>query len=335
MATMKDVARTAGVSIATVSAVLSGASYVSPPLKQKVEKAIAELGYARNAMAGSLKSGHSSLIGVVVPDITNPFFTTFVDHVQKAADRAGYTVLLGLTDNDPARELTALNLMRSHQAAGSILCPTGDAISYGNISKAVGNMKLVLADNAGPTSDVDSVVMDNPLAAELAARHILSLGHRNIAVIAGPQFQFIAQQRLTFFLQALKAKSITLGPTQVAHGQFREQEAHTAARRLMLSEIKPTAIFVANNLMLIGVMRAIAELALRVPDDVSVVSIDDFAWASAFQPTLTVVKQPIQAMAETAFEYLKQRIDGEVAPPRHHILQPELVVRQSCAKPPL
>ena len=334
MATMKDVAKRAGVSIATVSAVLSGAAFVSPPLKARVEAAIAELGYARNAMARSLKSGHSSLIGLVVPDITNPFFTSFVDHVQKAADAAGYSVLLGLTDNKAEREANVLSLMRSHQAAGTILCPTGASSAYAKIGATVGSMKLVLADNATDKTDVDTVVMDNVLAAEVAARHILSLGHRKIAIMSGPAHQYVAQTRHEAFVKALAAKSVAVRPDCVARGDFREEEAHQAALQLLRDREQPTAIFVANNLMLIGVMRAITELALRVPEDISVICIDDFAWAAAFQPTLTVVRQPIDAMAQAAFDLLLQRIKGDASPRQRTTLPPQLVVRQSCAKVP-
>jgi LacI family transcriptional regulator len=334
MATMKDVAKRAGVSIATVSAVLSGAAFVSPSLKTRVEMAIAELGYARNAIARSLKSGHSSLIGLVVPDITNPFFTSFVDHVQKAADAAGYTVLLGLTDNKPEREPSVLALMRSHQAAGTILCPTGASDAYVEAGARLGTMKLVLADNATDKTDVDTVVIDNVLAAELAARHILSLGHRQIGIMSGTAHQFVAQTRHEAFVKVLAAKSVALPSKRVARGDFREAEAHAAALDLLRGHEQPTALFVANNLMLIGVMRAITELALRVPDDISVISIDDFAWAAAFQPTLTVVKQPIEAIAQTAFDLLLKRIKGDTGPKQRITLPPQLVVRQSCAKVP-
>ena len=332
MATMKDVAKRAGVSIATVSAVLSGAAFVSPPLKAKVEKAIAELGYARNAIARSLKSGHSSLVGLVVPDITNPFFTSFVDHVQKAADAAGYTLLLGLTDNKPEREAAVLNLMRSHQAAGTILCPTGASDDYARVGAGLGSMKLVLADNATDKTDVDTVVMDNVLAAEVAARHILSLGHRQIGIMSGPAHQFVAQTRHEAFAKALALKSVSIPPEQMARGDFREEEAHAAALQMLRTRKQPTALFVANNLMLIGVMRAITELALRVPEDISVICIDDFAWAAAFQPALTVVKQPIEAMANSAFGLLLHRIKGEAGKIRRVTHPPQLVVRQSCAK---
>lgn len=335
MATMKDVARRAGVSIATVSAVVSGGAYVSPPLKARVQAAIAELGYARNAMARSLKQGNSSLIGLVVPDITNPLFTTLVDRIQKLAAAEDYSVLLGLTDhNTGALEPDVLGLMRPHQVAGTIMCPTGAASAYATISETVGNMKLVLVDNASEALDVDSVVVDNAMASALAARHILSHGHKCIAVIAGSSHQYVAQERLKSFKRVLAEKSVTLDDALVADGDFREEEAYAAARRILTGPTRPTAIFIAGNLMIIGVMRAIAELGLRVPDDISVVGIDDFSWAAAFQPALTVVRQPIVDMATTAFDRLLARIRGDDGPLHRDVLVPELVVRQSCGMVP-
>jgi LacI family transcriptional regulator len=334
MATMKDVARRAGVSIATVSSVLSGAAYVSPPLRARVEAAVTELGYARNAVARSLKRGHSSLLGLIVPDITNPFFTSLVDEVQQLAAADGYTVLLGLSNNDAAREPHILALMRSHQAAGTIMCPTGEAASYRTIALQMGAMKLVLADNAPPETDTDTVVMDNGRAAELAAAHIFETGHRRIAVMAGPAHQFVAQVRQEAFVRALARRGVAFDAALVVRGDFREQEAHGAALALLSGRERPTAIFVANNLMLIGVMRAIAARGLRVPHDISVVSIDDFAWAAAFQPALTVVRQPIAAMAAAAHRFLMRRIAGANGPPEREVLAPELVIRQSCARPP-
>lgn len=331
MATMKDVAKRAGVSTATVSAVLSGATFVSEPLRVRVQDAITELGYSRNAMARFLKMGQSSLIGLVVPDITNPFFTDFVDHVQAAATAAGYTVLLGLTENDAGREPGILALMRSHQVAGTILCPTGAPPSYAAIGANAGRMKLVLADNAPSETDVDTVVFDNVSAGSLAARHHLALGHRQIAVVAGPVHQFVAQARHEAFARTLENGGVKLDVARIAHGNFREEDAYVVARRLLAVSEKPTAMFVANNLMMIGVMRAIADEGLHVPQDLSVISIDDFAWSAAFQPALTVVRQPIAEMARMAFQMLLARISGDEGPLRRHVASPELLLRRSSA----
>jgi LacI family transcriptional regulator len=332
MATMRDVAKAAGVSIATVSATLSRAAYVSPELQARVNAAVESLGYERNSMASGLKRGQTSLIGLIVSDVTNPFFTELVDHVQNAARDAGYSVLLGISDHDPAREAELLRLMRSHQAAGTILCPAGGA---SNALGPLGRMKLVAVDNAAPSLDIDTVGLDNRRAAALAARHLLELGHRRIAVVAGPARQFVSRERLSGFEAALAGEGAPLAADLVLNGEFRLEEAYRAARALLARDSLPTALFVSNNLMLIGVMRALAEAGLSVPGDMSVVSIDDFPWASAFQPALTVVRQPVAAMAGAALTRLLARLSGDDGPPEHARLEPELVIRGSCAAPSL
>ena len=329
MATMKDVAKAAGVSIATVSAVLAETSYVSPALKARVEKAVADLGYARNSMARSLKTGQSHLVGLIVPDITNPFFTAFVDRVQAEMAGHGYAVLLGISDNDVAREASLLALMRSHLAAGTILCPAGEAGRYEGFAAGLGGMKMVLADNAAPSAAFDTVAIDNHGAALIAARHLIAGGHRRIAAMLGPRHRHNSAERWRGFRSAMDESSLPLPENHVVHGAFREDEAHAAAAELLGADPLPSAIFVANNLMLIGVMKAIAERRLRVPDDISVISIDDFAWASAFQPALTVLRQPITVMADAAVSRLLARVRGEDVPPQAVTLAAELLVRGS------
>ncbi|RPH68973.1 MAG: LacI family transcriptional regulator [Hyphomicrobiales bacterium] len=333
MPTMKDVAKAAGVSIATVSATLSGASYVSPELQVRVNAAIAALGYERNSMASGLKRGRSSLIGLIVSDVTNPFFTELVDHVQKHAQHAGYSVLLGISDHSVTRERELLRLMRSHQAAGTIMCPAGNSGDYAPQGLSLGHMRLVAVDNAAAELPFDTVTMDNTLAADMATQHILSFGHRQVATVAGFATQTVSQRRLEGFLQAMAAKGLSVDPRFICRGDFRIEEAYRACRDLLARKPWPSAIFVANNLMLIGTMQALAEAGLRVPQDMSVASIDDFPWAAAFHPGLTVVRQPIARMASAALTCLTERLAGDDAPPRHTDFAPELVVRQSCAPP--
>ena len=333
MPTMKDVAKAARVSLATVSATLSGSAYVSPELRGRVLEAVDALGYAPNSVASGLKRGKTSLLGLIVPDITNPFFTEFVHHVQRDARRAGYSVLLGASDQDVGREAELIRLMRSHQAAGTILCGTGDVGDYGRLARDIGRMKLVMADNAPAGIGVDTVVLDNARAAELATRHILGFGHRLVATMAGPEHQVPGQERLDGFLATMAAAGLSVGADFIRRGAFRQEEAFSQCRELLALAPRPTAIFVANNHMLIGVMRAVAAAGLAVPRDISVASIDDFPWAAAFVPALTTVRQPIEAVAEAALALLVARIEGDGHEPRRRVLAPELIVRGSCAPP--
>ena len=337
MATMKDVARAAGVSIYTVSAALSGSAPVSPELKARVRQAVKALGYERNSVASGLRQGTSSLIGLIVSDVTNPFFTELVDRIQMEARQHGYSVLLGISGHDTAREAELLRLMRSHQAAGTILGPAGGPTDYGAGELAAGRMKLVAIDNAFPSLGIDSIGLDNRKAASLAVSHLLDLGHRRIAMVGGVPQQHVARERLAGYRETLRRRGVAFTPALVESGHFRLEDGYLACKKLMRSAPPPTALFVANNLMLIGVMRALGDLGLRVPQDISVCSIDDFPWASAFQPALTVVQQPIAEMAGAAFRTLLSRLGGETGPPVRQLLAPHLVVRQSCiaVRPPL
>lgn len=328
---MKDVARDAGVSIYTVSATLSGAANVSAELRARVTESVARLGYERNSMARGLKRGTSSLVGLIVSDVTNPFFTELVERIQQAAHRAGYSVLLGISDHDAGREAELLALMRSHQAAGTILCPAGSEEDYRDGRLSRGRMQVVALDNAAPGLGVDTVVLDNRTAADLAVSHLLELGHRRIGVVAGLRHQYVSRQRLAGRDVALARAGIPAEAGLVTYGDFRLEEGYACGRELLGLDPPPTAIFVANNLMLIGVMRALADAGVRVPADMSVCSIDDFPWAPAFQPALTVVRQPIEAMAEAAFARLVGRLEGEEGDATAQRFAPELVVRQSCA----
>lgn len=331
MATMKDVARAAGVSIYTVSATLSGAAYVSPELRARVNEAIEKLDYQRNSMASGLKRGASSLIGLVVSDVTNPFFTELVECIQNEARLAGYSVLLGISGHDVAREADLLRLMGSHQAAGTILCPAGNEDDYKDGRLAKRRMKIVAIDNAPARTGIDTVALDNRQAARLAVEHLLAFGHRGIATIAGLAYQYVSRQRLQGYQEALDSQGIKVRAELVCHGNFRVEDAYRASRRLLALPQCPTAVFVANNLMLIGAMRAFSEAGVKVPQDMSVASIDDFPWASAFQPALTVVRQPVAAMASAAFGLLMKRLEGGVGKPVHRVFSPELVVRESAA----
>jgi LacI family transcriptional regulator len=191
-------------------------------------------------------------------------------------------------------------------------------------------MKLVAIDNAFPSLGIDSIGLDNRKAASLAVSHLLDLGHRRIAMVGGVPQQHVARERLAGYRETLRRRGVAFTPGLVEAGHFRLEDGYLACKKLMRSNPPPTALFVANNLMLIGVMRALGDLGLRVPQDISVCSIDDFPWASAFQPALTVVQQPIAEMAGAAFRALLARLGGEEGPPVRQLLAPHLVVRQSC-----
>lgn len=334
MPTIRDVARLAGVSTATVSATINQSARVSEALQARVLDAVRQLGYAPDGVARSLKKGRTQLIGLVIADITNPFFAELVHVIGNAAQAAGYAVLLCNTDQDSDKERLYLQLMRTHRADGVILTPTGGGPGYGPALGGLG-LPLVLLDRSVPGLAADSVLLDNREAARLAARHLLALGHRRIAAIGGPPHLSAAGERLQGFAEALSEQGLAPDPALVRHADFREQGGLEACLSVMAEPDRPTALFVANNHMLIGVMRALTQLGLACPADVSVAAIDDFPWANAFTPRLTTVRQPVREMGETALRMLLQRLAGAAPPaPRQVVLQPSLMVRESCAALP-
>lgn len=331
-ATMRDVAEQADVSVATVSAFVTGKRYVSPELKSRIERAIEDLGYQMDGIARSLRKGSSGLIGLVIPDIGNPFFTEFVRDVEANARGAGFATLLTDSNFDVATELRMLNLMRTQRVDGIILCPAGRAEDYA-FRRWPKGVPIVLVDNVWERAPFDSVSLDNEGAAAMLAGHVVEQGHRDIAIIAGPEGNHTSDERLAGFTRALSAAGIALNPAFVQHGDFREMGGERAAHALIALKARPSAVLVANNNMLVGVMRAFHDAGMRVPEDISVASIDDFPWAGAFRPGLTTARQPVADFAAQAFHLLRGRwSEGFPAPRQRVILPAELVVRESVAK---
>jgi LacI family transcriptional regulator len=332
--TIHDVARLAAVSVATVSNVLNETRPVAPETRERVLKAVAALGYTPHAAARSMRGRGSGLIGLIVADITNPFFTSLVQSVERAAHAHGYAVLLCNSDEDHDREERSLQLLRTQRVDGIILAATGQA-SAGRAS-ALGQLRVpvVLVDRGLPEFGLDAVILDNRRAALEATRHILGFGHRRVAMIAGPSNVSTGMDRLAGFREALLEAGVRHEERWVHDAGFREERAYDAACAMLSSPERPTAIFCANNLIAIGVMRSIADARLRCPEDVSVVSIDDFPWANAFRPRLTTVAQPVDAMGEAALRMLLQRIAGNGPAGAHtEVMAPMLVVRDSCGRP--
>jgi LacI family transcriptional regulator len=332
MPTLRDVARLAGVSTATVSATLSGAAFVSEALQARVRQAVDRLGYSPHGIARSLKSGSSRIIGLVIPDITNPFFTNLVHCVERLTRQDGYAMLLCDTGFDVQRERDMLALMRTQRVDGIVLCPAGDGEDYASAFAIGRGTPMVLVDSAPPEASVDSVVIDNYAAAFAATSHLVELGHRHIAAVTGPEHGLSSAERTRGFLAALAAHGLTCGPGDIVHADFREEGAYEAAGSLIARERRATALFVANNQMLVGVMRRLHDAGLSVPKDISVAAIDDFPWASAFRPALTTMRQPVEELAKQAVERLQARMAGDLSQARRIELAASLVIRDSVAK---
>lgn len=332
--TIKDVAHLARVSTATVSAVVNGTNFVSAPLKARVIEAVAQLGYAPSGVARSLRTQATRLIGIVVADITNPFFAELVRHIGEVAQAAGYSVLLCEADHDADKEKTALQLLAAHRADGVILAPTGPTGMYLEPPLSSFSKPIVMVDRFIPQAPFDTVSIDNRRAAFELTRQILSLGHTRLGILAGTRHLANSTERLAGFRDALSAAGLDPDSAKVVYADYRQDRARELCHALLVGPERPSALFVSNNQMLIGAMQALSDLGLNCPADLSVASIDDSPWASIFTPRLTVARQPIEALARHAVRMLQSRMRGEHAEaPERVVLSAEIFVRDSCAPP--
>lgn len=332
MATIRDVAERARVSVATVSAILNDNKYVSPELADRVRESIATLQYRPNGLARSLKQQRAHILGLILSDITNPFFTTLVRAVEDTARGAGYTLLLGNTDEDAAKEEAYVELLRSRQVDGLILVASAGQHAYLPDLLAAG-LPVVCVDRSLASLGADSVLTDNVAGAYQAVAHLVALGHRRIGIVTGLPGVTSTYQRLDGYRQALAEHGIAWDADFVREGDSRmEGGARRAAELLALPE-RPTALFVTNNLMTIGAMRAIADAGLRCPEDVALIGFDDFEWASVFRPRLTTVRQPVYEIGKAAARLLIQRIERKrTGAATEILLPPTLIVRESCGE---
>lgn len=334
MPTLHDVARAAGVSIATVSATINQTANVSPELQERVRRAIAELGYHPDGIARSLKKRSTQTLGLIISDISNPFFTSLVRGIEDVANSRGYSLILCNTDEDIDKERAYLRLLRSRRVDGLIMAAAGAVEDYHRFF-AEANTPLVFIDRKVPTVPADAVVVDNVSGARQVVEYLLRLGHRRIGAITGlPQIS-TTHERVEGYRQALEKAGIPVEPTHMRCGNSRLEGGYQAALALLDLPKRPTGIFATNNLMAIGLMRAVAERDLRCPGEISVACFDDFEWASVFRPCLTTVAQPTYEMGVRAAEILFARLGRTLTgDPKEIVLSPTLMVRDSCAAPP-
>jgi LacI family transcriptional regulator len=331
MATIKDVARAAGVSTATVSAVVNDSAYVSPQLRSRVLAAVRDLRYAPSLVARNLRSGRSQLIALAVADLANPFYARIVTAAEAAVAAWGYSLVLFNSDEKPDTEKRILSRIRTLGCDGAVLVPVGAASQYRR-RDFEGGMPVVLLGRSIDDGQLDTVTIDNLSAGRQATNYLLDLGHRRIGSITGPVQLTTGSGRLQGMMEAMAARGLAPQPGHVRSGEFREDVAYSVARDLLQGIDRPTALYVANGVMAIGVMRAVADLGLRCPEDVSIASTDTIAGVGGLTPRLTRTEHPVTDMTNEALRMLVDRIEDKVAmPARNVVFQPSLVVGESCA----
>ncbi|MFJ6645065.1 LacI family DNA-binding transcriptional regulator [Streptomyces sp. NPDC091290] len=334
MATMADVARSAGVSVATVSHVLNGTRPVLPHTRQAVLDAVDELGYTPNTLARSLVTSRTRSIGLAVSAISNPYFTEILQGVEAAALERGYGLLIADPHDDPRHERKVVQLLHERRVDGMIVAPSPDPrelLSY------LGRHKVpaVLLDRVVDLSSDGSLVCDQ-ICAESAAptarlvTHLAGLGHRRIGMVAGLPGLSTTVERLAGHRDGLAAAGLAYDGDLVVHGDSESPGAEQATAALLALASPPTALVTANNAMTIGALRALREHRLSVPGDIALCCFDDFAWADLFSPRLTAIAQPSREIGAEAVRVLLDRLAEPDGPARTLRLPCTFVHRTSC-----
>jgi LacI family transcriptional regulator len=324
--TIKDVATRAGVSVGTVSRVLAQNSTVKPNILERVQKAISELSYRPNLAAQALRANRVNVIGLIIPDITNPFFAQLANELERLASDKGHALILSSSHNDPAHEARQLAAILEHKPRAVLLIPAADEQCF---TPPTSSMLLALDRRMNGTP---SITTNQQASAALAVDHLVSLGHRRIAYIAGPTQTVTAREREDGFL-AHVARLNEAGSAisaEVFRGKFDFESGERIAREVLARPIgeRATAIAAASDQQAIGAVRAARDMGLGVPQDVSIIGFDDIVLAHLIVPRLTTVRQPVTEMAEDAMHQIFDAGKGE-----DKRFMGELVLRDSTAAP--
>ncbi len=323
-------------SVATVSAVINGKGKVSTELTSRVHQAMQALDYHPNHVARSLRVRRTFTIGMMIPDVTNPFFTDIMSGVQHEARLHGYSVIFCDANESPELERQHLRTLFSRRVDGVLIAPTDSETARDRATQQ--RFPLVFFDRVPAGFRGSAVITDNLEAARTAAGHLISLGHEKIAIITGRLNLSNGSERLEGFRQALQEQGVPLRQEYLRFGDFGLESGYRCALELMTLPAPPTAVFSCNNQMTLGLMRALGQLGIPCPERVSVLGFDDFDWAASFSPRLTTVAQPSYEMGKEAMAMLMQKIQvclNEKAPAEDRVLvlKNELRVRESTTKP--
>ena len=333
MPNIYDVATRARVSVATVSAVLNDSAFVSAGLKSRVEAAVAMLGYQPNLLARSMAKQRTQTLGMIVPDIANPFFPEVVRGAEDTAHAAGYTLLIASSDNDLKKEEIYLRLFLAKRVDGIILTKAPGRLPQElQQSLARAGVPVVLLARTVPGFATDVVELDDKGAAYEGVTHLLRLGYRRVGFIGGLRGASTSRKRLDGYKTALRDWKIKVDPALVTEGDFRVESGYQAG--LTLLKARPDAVFIANYLMTVGFMRALRQYQLRCPDDIGIVTCDDHPWLDEFRPRLTTVNLPKYELGQAGARAVIERIDpgGAALPARGRTitLTTTLCLRESC-----
>lgn len=333
MATIKEVAKKAGVSYATVSHVINNTRFVAKDTRARVLSAMQEVNYRPNDLARSLRSGKTNTIGLVIPDSANPFFAEVARSIEGAAYQLGYSVILCNTEQDPAREEFYVDVLSKKQIDGVIFTATGEQTGPLKFLLEKG-IPLVLINRDLSNITLDAVLIDDKQGGYLATRHLIELGHRRIACIAGPRTTTPSGDRMTGYQKALVEAGISFDEALMVRGDYHPGSGFEITRTWLALPDPPTAIFSSNDLMAVGALGAAAQAQVRVPEDLSVIGYDDIELARFTSPPLTTIAQPKSKIGALATQFLAERIADKSYPTRRVTLPVELIIRESTGSHP-
>jgi len=332
--TIRDVAKVVGASVSTISAALNNSDYVSAEMRSRIEEAIKALRYRPNDLARGLRLQKTHSIAIVVPDLSNNFYIELVRGAKDYSASANYTVLIGDSRESWEEERNYLDSFHRRRVDGVVRVPAIKAAG-GKAKSVLGNLPVVYADRYPLAGDsfIGRVGVDNTRAAETATRYLLSLGHRQIGIIAGDASSGTSLDRLQGFMRAIRSAKIRPDRSMTHTGHNDMESGHFHAMQLLTRAQRPTAMFCTNNMMALGALAAIQEIGLACPEEISLLGFDDFYWATLLRPRLTVVRQPAREIGMIAARLLIDHIEGRASIPTPALLETQLIVRDSCCPP--
>jgi LacI family transcriptional regulator len=310
--------------------VINGGERVSPQTRQKVEEAIAELGYVPSRVARGLIRQKTHTLALIVPDVANPFFTLIVRGAEDVARRADYRIILCDTRADLTIEREVIEEMIAHRVEGIAIAPVSDRSRAHLRRLAKYGVPFVLVDRTVPGVDADVVIGDSAGGARRLLEHLLGLGHRRIGLIVESDEVSTARDRREGYEQALRSAGLPVDPELIVRATVDPDGGFDGMRRLLELQQPPTAVFTVNNLVALGAIEAIRARGLEVPDDIALVCFDDIEYASRLYPFLTVMAQPAETLGALATQLLLDRVDGRARDSRVVVLPAQFIVRRSC-----
>lgn len=331
MATIHDVALDANVSPTTVSRYINHRIDLPASTAARIDAAIAKLDYRPNLMARRLSTGRTEAIGLVTPEIREPFFAELASAVEDEADRHGYAIFMSSTRSDRQREIAALNRLHDRHVDGLIMMT--NTADDGSLAALIGKRRnVVLIDEDIPGVQVPRVFVENEIGAYKATRYLIDAGHEKIAYIGGPDGLYSVTERRNGYLRAMKEAGLKLRPEHMAGGSFAPDFSRKATLEFLKVRTPPTAIFGSSDYIVIGIMQGLKQAGVSVPEQMSVVGFDDMPLTELFNPPLTAIRQPIEALGRQGFQVLFSLLSGK-QPPMLTMLPVQLIERDSVASP--